>query len=66
MFVYFTYTPVDQNGTDLPEVINNVCPDYDVKFTNQQFSTDELNLFYNVVNVTINMKSNEGFGLRNL
>mgnify|MGYP001205910338 FL=1 len=56
-------TPNDPNGTDLPEVINNVCPDYDVKFTNQQFSTDELNLIYNVVDVTINMASNEGFGL---
>ena len=48
-------TPNDPNGTDLPEVINNVYPDYDVKFTNQQFSTDELNLIYNVVDVTINM-----------
>lgn len=55
--------PVDQNGTDLHEVINNVCPDYDVLFTGKQFSTDELNLIYNVVDVTINMASNEGFGL---
>jgi glycosyltransferase involved in cell wall biosynthesis len=55
--------PVDQNGTDLYEVINNVCPDYDVLFTGKQFSTDELNLIYNVVDVTINMASNEGFGL---
>jgi glycosyltransferase involved in cell wall biosynthesis len=55
--------PVDSNGTDLHEVINNVCPDYDVLFTGKQFSTDELNLIYNVVDVTINMASNEGFGL---
>ena len=41
----------------------NVCPDYDVKFTNKSFSTEELNLVYNVVDVTINMASNEGFGL---
>lgn len=56
-------TPVDQNGTDLYEVVKNVCPDYDVLFTEKQFSTDELNLIYNVVDVTINMASNEGFGL---
>ena len=56
-------TPNDPNGTDLPEVVSNVCPDYEVKFTNKQFSTDELNLIYNVVDVTINMASNEGFGL---
>ena len=54
---------VDPNGTDLPEVIQNVCPDYDVKFTDSQFSTDELNVLYNVADVTINMASNEGFGL---
>jgi glycosyltransferase involved in cell wall biosynthesis len=56
-------TKVDPNGTDLPEVIKNVCPDYDVVFTNSQFSTDELNLLYNLSDVTINMASNEGFGL---
>jgi hypothetical protein len=55
--------PTDDNGTDLVEVIKNVCPDYDVLFTNKQFSTDELNLVYNSVDVTINMASNEGFGL---
>ena len=55
--------PVDQNGTDLPEVVNNICPDYDVKFTNSQLTTDELNVLYNLSDVTINMASNEGFGL---
>lgn len=55
--------PTDDNGTDLVEVIKNVCPDYDVLFTNKQFSTEELNLVYNAVDVTINMASNEGFGL---
>ena len=54
---------VDPNGTDLPEVVKNVCPDYDVVFTNAQFSTEDLNVLYNVADVTINMASNEGFGL---
>ena len=56
-------TKVDDNGTDLPEVVKNVCPDYDVFFTNDRFGTDELNIIYNCVDVTINMASNEGFGL---
>ncbi len=56
-------TPVDPNGTDLPEVAKNLCPDYDVSFTNDKYSTEKLNLVYNMVDVTINMASNEGFGL---
>ena len=56
-------TPVDPNGTDLPEVVKNVCPDYDVLFTNKKFTTEELNYLYNLSDVTINMASNEGFGL---
>ena len=56
-------TPVDPNGTDIPAVIKELCPDYDVVFTNSQFSTDDLNVLYNLADVTINMASNEGFGL---
>ena len=55
--------PVDDNGTDLREVIRNICPNYDVSFTHSQLSTDDMNLLYNCVDVTINMASNEGFGL---
>jgi glycosyltransferase involved in cell wall biosynthesis len=55
--------PVDPNGTDLPEVISHICPDYDVVFTHSHFTTEELNLLYNLSDVTINMASNEGFGL---
>ena len=56
-------TQIDPNGTDLPEVVKNICPDYDVRFTNSQFKTENLNQLYNIVDVTINMASNEGFGL---
>ena len=59
----FHTSKVDPNGTDIPEVVKNVCPDYDVAFTNKQYSTEELNLIYNLADVTINMASNEGFGL---
>ncbi len=53
---------VDDNGTDLPAVIKELCP-YPVKFTNAKFSDEEMNLLYNLVDVTINLASNEGFGL---
>ena len=55
--------PSDPNGTDIPAVIDELCPDYDVVFTHSQFSTDDLNVLYNVADVTLNIASNEGFGL---
>ena len=55
--------PVDENGTDINEVIkwNGKYGDY--KFTNTKFSTEDLNLFYNSGDVILNIASNEGFGL---
>jgi glycosyltransferase involved in cell wall biosynthesis len=55
--------PVDENGTDLPAVIDAVCKDYDVKFTNLKLEQDKLNEIYNSVDCTINIANNEGFGL---
>ena len=55
--------PKDPNGTDLPEVVKNVCPDYDVIFSHKKLSDKELCYLYNIADVTINMASNEGFGL---
>jgi|TARA_B110000459_G_scaffold154381_1_gene168685 glycosyltransferase involved in cell wall biosynthesis len=55
--------PVDDNGTNLIDVIENVCPDYDVQFTNTAFSTEDLNILYNLSDVNVNIASNEGFGL---
>ena len=55
--------PVDNNGTDLPEVVKNVCSDYDVIFSHQKLDDKELNFLYNIADVTLNMASNEGFGL---
>jgi glycosyltransferase involved in cell wall biosynthesis len=54
---------VDQNGTDLPAVVNALCPDYTVKFTDKKFPTNELNYLYNISNVTCQPSSAEGFGL---
>jgi glycosyltransferase involved in cell wall biosynthesis len=53
---------VDENGTDLPAVIEALCP-YDVKFTGLKLEQDKLNEVYNVVDCTINIANNEGFGL---
>ena len=55
--------PRDDNGTDLPEVAKYVCPDYDVIFSTQKLNDKELSFLYNLSDLTINMASNEGFGL---
>jgi glycosyltransferase involved in cell wall biosynthesis len=56
-------TPVDQHGTDLPEVVKEVCPDLNVIFSTNKLSNQHLNYLYNIADVTINIASNEGFGL---
>ena len=55
--------PIDDNGTDLPEVARTLCPDYKVYFSANKLEADKLNYLYNMVDVTVNMASNEGFGL---
>jgi glycosyltransferase involved in cell wall biosynthesis len=55
--------PVDENGTDLPAVIRDVTPDIKVIFSNQKVDANILNALYNLADVTINLASNEGFGL---
>lgn len=59
-------TAVDPNGTDLPTVINTLCKEYDVKITDKKFEQNKLNQIYNSVDCTINIASNEGFGLTTL
>ncbi len=55
--------PRDENGTDLPVVANTLAPDYKVYFSDKKLDTKQLNWLYNMADVTINMASNEGFGL---
>jgi glycosyltransferase involved in cell wall biosynthesis len=55
--------PVDQNGTDLPTVIKDVVPDVKAIFSNTRVDANVLNALYNLADVTINLASNEGFGL---
>ena len=55
--------PVDENGTHLPNLIKALCPDTKVYFSHRKLEPKQLNHLYNLADVTINIASNEGFGL---
>ena len=55
--------PRDENGTDLPTVASTICPEYNVYFSDQKLEPNQLNYLYSIADVTINIASNEGFGL---
>ena len=55
--------PVDQNGTDLPALINALCPDFEVQFSGGKLPAEQLNYLYNVASLTCQPSSAEGFGL---
>lgn len=60
-FVLHT-APVDDNGTDLPACMQAFgCEN--VFFSMEKLSPQDMNLFYNIGDVTINLSDNEGFGL---
>jgi glycosyltransferase involved in cell wall biosynthesis len=56
-------TPVEEHGTDLTTTIEHCTPDINVIFTPAKYSEEGLNWLYNMADVTINIASNEGFGL---
>jgi glycosyltransferase involved in cell wall biosynthesis len=53
----------DVNGTDLMAVKNVLCSDYKVVFSDKQVESKHLNYYYNMADVTVNIASNEGFGI---
>jgi glycosyltransferase involved in cell wall biosynthesis len=55
--------PVDENGTDLPKVIEAVASGRNIIFSDKRRSVEELNMLYNIADCTINIANNEGFGL---
>ena len=55
--------PIDPNGTDLLAVLRDVAPNIKVVFSQQRVPVEQINLLHNVADVTINISSNEGFGL---
>ena len=55
--------PIDENGTHLPNLVKALCPDTKVYFSHRKLEPNQLNHLYNLADVTINIASNEGFGL---
>jgi len=57
--------PLDDNGTDLNAVIRDVTPDVQkyIVFSTDRTESTHLKHLYNIADVTINLSSNEGFGL---
>ena len=56
-------TPMDENGTNLPDVANHLAPGLDVVFSPNKFEREQMNWLYNLADVSILISSNEGFGL---
>jgi len=56
---------IDEHGTDLPVVIRDVVPDIEkyIVWSESRMETKYLKFLYNIADVTINLSSNEGFGL---
>ena len=63
MLLIMHTNPIDENGTDMPEVVRMNTTYGDVKFSVDKLNTEELNLFYNSCDLVLNVASNEGFGL---
>jgi glycosyltransferase involved in cell wall biosynthesis len=55
--------PVEEHGTDLPTFIEHCIPESNIIFAPNKYTEQELNYLYNIADVTINVASNEGFGL---
>lgn len=58
--------PRDGNGTDLIAVKKAIAPDCNIIFSVDKLSNRHLNFYYNLADVTVNIASNEGFGLSSL
>lgn len=57
-------TPVDQNGTDLNAVVEALYTDYlNVFFSPNKLTPAQMNVLYNLADVTMLISSNEGWGL---
>lgn len=61
--LYLHTQAMDNNGTDLLAVIENICPEYKVYISAGHCDSRSLNYLYNIADVTVNIASNEGFGL---
>lgn len=55
--------PLDENGTDLYATQDALLPECRIIYSSTQVHPKILNYAYNIADVTINLASNEGFGL---
>lgn len=55
--------PIDENGTNLIEVAKLINPDMRVIFSQEPLDDEHMNMLYNMADVTVNIGSNEGWGL---
>ena len=60
--------PVDNNGTDLPAVVEMLCGDgekgrYNIHFDTQKWEKEKMGWLYNCTDIQIQLTSNEGWGL---
>lgn len=55
--------PIDSNGTDLVSCHEVLTPECNVVFSSMKMDSKGMNFYYNLADVTINIASNEGFGL---
>ena len=53
----------DPNGTDIPAVKRALCPDYKIYIHDANIDAKEMNFWYNLADITVNIASNEGFGI---
>ena len=61
---YIMHTqPQDENGTDLPALIQELAPECNIVFSGGKLDNKQMNFLYNISDVTMNLASNEGFGL---
>lgn len=62
--VLILHTEIMQEaGTNLIAIKEAFCPDYNIIFSPGKLSPQDMNMLYNVADVTVNVSSNEGFGL---
>ena len=51
------------HGTDLKAIKDTFCPDLNVMFATEKLSPQQMNLLYNIADLTVLLSSNEGWGL---
>lgn len=63
VYLFMHTAIIDENGTDLLAVKDAICPNYNIIFSKDKIPTAALNFYYNLADVTVNIASNEGFGI---